>query len=217
MGLPFRPRSPPEPRCRERGATESPSPTTTAWSGAEAMYEKYPDRIIPGEEVKTGEGIDLIGLYLTKEIKKGTGAREACDLIREDGGIVYLPHPYASGKGGGGKYAETLAPYVDVVEVFNARMHPGRLNRPAQALAEANGKLMGAGSDAHTLREVGGAWVEVPVHNNHPAELLEALVHAQVGEEPLPSGFTWPQHGRKSERTFRGRSMFSLTMRNPSL
>ena len=35
------------------------------------MYEKYPDRIIPGEEVKTGEGIDLIGLYLTRRDRKG--------------------------------------------------------------------------------------------------------------------------------------------------
>ena len=62
----------------------------------------------------------------------------------------------------------------------------GACNRPAHALAQAHGKLCGAGSDAHTLREVGGAWVEVPVHENHPAALLEALVHAQVKGRTAP-------------------------------
>ncbi|MBT8398503.1 MAG: PHP domain-containing protein [Gemmatimonadetes bacterium] len=150
------------------------------------MYERYPDRIIPGEEVKTREGFDLIGLYLTREIPKGTPARETCDLIRNDGGLVYLPHPYAPGKGGGGRHAEALAPDVDVIEVFNARLHPGRLNEPALALADAHGKVKGAGSDAHSLREVGGAWVRVPVHENTPRALMGALEQAQVEGRTAP-------------------------------
>ena len=151
-----------------------------------AMHEKYPDQIIPGEEVKTREGIDLIGLFIQREIPKGTGARDACELIREDGGIVYLPHPYAPGKGGGGRHAEALAPFVDVVEVFNARLHPRRWNGPAEELARSHGKLRGAGSDAHTLREVGGAWVEVPAHENRPGELLEALATGKVQGRTAP-------------------------------
>lgn len=151
-----------------------------------AMYEKHPDRIIPGEEIKTREGIDLIGLFIKREIPKGTGAEEACGLIREDGGIVYLPHPYAPGKGGGGRFAEALAPSVDIVEVFNARLHPGRWNEPAEELARSHGKLRGAGSDAHTLREVGGAWVEVPVHPNRPEALLQALAEGSVEGRTAP-------------------------------
>ncbi len=38
------------------------------------MAERHPDRIIPGEEVKTAEGIDVIGLYVSREIPKGTPA-----------------------------------------------------------------------------------------------------------------------------------------------
>jgi len=150
------------------------------------MHEKHPDRIIPGEEVKTREGIDLIGLYIRKEIPKGTGAQDACHLIREEGGIVYLPHPYAPGKGGNGRHAEALAPLVDVVEVFNARLHPGRWNEPAETLAESHGKLRGAGSDAHTLGEVGGAWVEVPAHENRPEALLRALARGRVQGRTAP-------------------------------
>ncbi|MFC1662365.1 PHP domain-containing protein [Gemmatimonadota bacterium] len=99
------------------------------------MHRKYPDRVIPGEEVRTEEGIDLIGLFLGREIPEGTPAREVVRQVREQGGLAYLPHPFAAGKGGSGRFAEALAPLVDVVEVFNARLHPGRRNTPAEALA----------------------------------------------------------------------------------
>ena len=62
---------------------------------ARRMAEAHPDQIIPGEELKTAEGIDVIGLYLTEEIPKGTPARETIERVREQGGISYLPHPYS--------------------------------------------------------------------------------------------------------------------------
>jgi dephospho-CoA kinase len=144
------------------------------------MAAEFPDRVIPGEEVKTAEGIDVIGLYLTDEIPKRTPARETVERVRAQGGIPYLPHPYARGKGGGGKYAEELAPLVDVVEVFNARLHPGRLNAPAEDLARRHRRLRGAGSDAHTLGELGGARITTPFHPNRPGALRRALAHAEV-------------------------------------
>ena len=45
---------------------------------ARRMAERHPDNVIPGEEVRTAEGIDVIGLYLSEEIPKGTPAREVC-------------------------------------------------------------------------------------------------------------------------------------------
>ena len=144
------------------------------------MAEAYPDSVIPGEEVRTKEGIDVIGLYIEEEIPKGTPASEVCRRVKDQGGLVYLPHPYARGKGGGGRYAEELAPLVDIIEVFNGRLHPGRLNEPGEGLAARWSKPRGAGSDAHMLGEVAGAWVEVVQHPNEPAALLAALEHAQV-------------------------------------
>ena len=75
-----------------------------------AMAERHPEAVIPAEEVRTAEGIDVIGLYLRVEIPRGTPAREVCDRVHEQGGLVYLPHPYAEGKGGGGRHAESLVP-----------------------------------------------------------------------------------------------------------
>ncbi|MEQ8329457.1 MAG: dephospho-CoA kinase [Longimicrobiales bacterium] len=159
------------------------------------MAEAHPDEIIPGEEVKTAEGIDVIGLYLREEIPKGTPGLETIERIRAQGGIPYLPHPYAKGKGGGGRYAEEWGPLVDVIEVFNARMHPGRLNAPAAALADRLGALRGAGSDSHMVGELGGAWVELPDHPNRPEALLRALGSARTGGQTAPHwvhlGSTW--------------------------
>ena len=145
-----------------------------------AMAERHPDAVIPAEEVRTAEGIDVIGLYLRSEIPKGTPAREVCDRVHDQGGVVYLPHPYAAGKGGNGRHAEALAPHVDVVEVFNGRLHEPRQNELAEELAERHGRLRGAGSDAHTLGEVAKSWVELPVHPNEPAALMEALALGRV-------------------------------------
>jgi len=168
-------------RARSRGFGRIAITDHNEVSVALRMAEAFPDRIIPGEEVKTAEGIDVIGLYLSKVIPKGTPALETVSLIREQGGIPYLPHPYAAGKGGGGCMAEELAGLVDVVEVFNARLHPGRLNVPAEDLARRHGRLRGAGSDAHTLAELGGAFVEAPDHPNRPEALLRALASGRVG------------------------------------
>ena len=173
-------------RAQERGIHRLAITDHNLLELALEMHQRYPEVIIPGEEVRTSEGIDLIGLYIKRQIPKGTPARDACQLIREDGGVIYLPHPYARGKGASGRFAEALAPLVDVVEVFNARLHPGRLNAPAVALAEAHGKLKGAGSDAHTVGEVGGGWVELPRHENSPEGLLGALAQGRVGGKTTP-------------------------------
>lgn len=145
------------------------------------MHEAHPDEIIPGEEVKTAEGIDVIGLYLHEVIPKGTPGRETIERIRAQGGIPYLPHPYAKGKGGGGRWAEEWGPHVDVIEVFNARLHADELNEKGAALADRLGKLRGAGSDSHTVGELGGAWVELPAHPNRPESLRAALAAGRTG------------------------------------
>ena len=144
------------------------------------MAARHPDAVIPGEEVRTAEGIDVIGLYLREEIPRGTPALETCRRIREQGGLVYLPHPYASGKGGSGRLAEELASHLDIVEAFNARLRNPERNRRARDLAARHGIPQGAGSDAHTVSEVGGAWVEVADHPNEPRELLLALQRAEL-------------------------------------
>jgi len=177
-------------RALERGMGRIAVTDHNELRAALELHGRHPDLVIPGEEVKTAEGIDVIGLYLREAIPKGTPAAEVCARVREQGGLVYLPHPFARGKGGSGRHAEALADRLDIVEVFNARLHPGHLNEPAETFAERHGLVRAAGSDAHTVGEVAGAWVEVPRHPNEPQALLEALRLARVRGRTTP----WAVH-----------------------
>lgn len=49
--------------------------------------------VIVGEEIMTESG-EVIGLYLKKEIPQGLSCKETIAQIREQKGIVYVPHPY---------------------------------------------------------------------------------------------------------------------------
>lgn len=149
-------------------------------AAAVALRAEFPDRVIVGEEVKTAEGVDVIGLFLEERIPAGTPARRTCELILEQGGVVYVPHPFAGGKGGGGRILPAIEDLVDVVEGFNARIHDPALNRQAVAWAGQRGLPVGAGSDAHTLREVGRAAVELPAFEFSRAGLLGALADGRI-------------------------------------
>ncbi|HEX6939967.1 MAG TPA: PHP domain-containing protein [Longimicrobiales bacterium] len=144
------------------------------------LKERYPDRVIVGEEVRTAEGVDIIGLYIAERIPKGTPARETCERIRAQGGIVYVPHPFIGGKGGGGRLLDEIGPLVDAVEGFNGRIHLQRLNDRAVAWARERRLPVGAGSDAHTLHEVGRTYVEVPPFDDAPAAFLAALRDGRI-------------------------------------
>ncbi len=167
-------------RALERGLSRVCITDHNAIHAALDLAERYPDRVIPGEEVKTAEGVDVIGLYMSEWIPKGTPARETCERIREQGGLVYVPHPFAGGKGGGGRILPEIEDLVDVVEGFNARIHDPSLNERARDWARERGLPLGAGSDAHTLGEIGRGYVEVPPFDHDAASFLNALAHGQV-------------------------------------
>lgn len=159
------------------------------------LKQRFPERIIVGEEVKTAEQVDVIGLFINRRIPRGTGAQQTCALIHEQGGIVYVPHPFAAGKGGGGKILAVIEAEVDAIEGFNARLHDPVLNERAAAWGRTRDLPLGAGSDAHTLGEVGRAWVNMPWCAAEPAAFLAALrdatIHGRASSRAVHLASTW--------------------------
>lgn len=139
------------------------------------LRDRAPDRVIAGEEVRTAEGPDLIGIFLTEAIPRKTPLREACEMIRAQGGVVYVPHPFDLRRRGGGEHLHAVADLVDVVEGHNARTWGAGVNERGAEWAAEHGKPLGAGSDAHSLGEVGTAYVEVPPFEHNRESFLAAL------------------------------------------
>jgi predicted metal-dependent phosphoesterase TrpH len=120
-------------------------------------------RVIAGEEIRTLHG-EIIGLFLREEIPGGLSPLATVALIREQGGLVYLPHPFDGVRESAfrGEELEQIAGMVDVVEVNNGRSMRRAYGRNALRLAARIGTLLGAGSDAHFEGEVGRSYMDVP-------------------------------------------------------
>ena len=61
--------------------------------GALALRDRLPVRVVVGQEVKTSVG-EIIGLFLTECVPHGVKPAEAAARIHDQGGLVYVPHPY---------------------------------------------------------------------------------------------------------------------------
>jgi predicted metal-dependent phosphoesterase TrpH len=137
-------------------------------------------RVIVGEEIRTQAG-EIIGLFLTERIPYVLPAAEAIARIREQAGLVYLPHPYDASRSSLGADADRLCAdgMADVVEVFNAKIADQALNQRAAELAARWGLCGRAGSDAHDPAGVGAAYLEMPDFDG-PSAFLESLRGARV-------------------------------------
>jgi predicted metal-dependent phosphoesterase TrpH len=145
--------------------------------------DDLPIRVIPSEEVKTSEG-EIIGYFLSELVPKGLTPEETVKRIKDQGGLVGVPHPFDSMRTASRLRTEALdrlvqADLVDILEVFNARSHNTQDNDRALHYAKKHNLAMSAGSDAHTLREVGRAYVEVPPFDT-AEEFLEALRKGKI-------------------------------------
>jgi predicted metal-dependent phosphoesterase TrpH len=143
-------------------------------------------RVIVGEEIRTREG-DVIGLFLTGRIPYVLPLAEVTRLIRAQGGLIYLPHPFDPGRSSLGPVAEQLCAegLADIVEVFNAKIEDPALNRRAAELAARYGLPGGAGSDAHDPDGIGAAYLEMPDFDG-PREFLTRLAGAKITGEHRP-------------------------------
>ena len=140
--------------------------------------------VIPGEEVKTDNQGEVIGLFLQEEIPRGLTFAETIEAIRAQNALVYLPHPFDR------MHAipdpRTLHRHladIDVFEVYNARLMRESFNAEALRFARKYDLTMGAGSDAHVLLGVGTGALKMRAFNG-PEEFLVSLRGAEILRRP---------------------------------
>jgi predicted metal-dependent phosphoesterase TrpH len=116
------------------------------------------NKIIVGEEITTADG-EIIGLFLTRLVEPGLRAIDAAHNIRDQGGLVYIPHPFETvRKGITMQTLDEIADIVDIIEVHNGRALLQNYGPKAAAWAKSHGKAGASSSDAHGYAGLGNSY-----------------------------------------------------------
>lgn len=121
------------------------------------FLEKFNIKVIIGEEIFTTKG-EIIGLFLNEKIEPFLSPEETIRKIKEQNGIVYIPHPYDK------KRHKTVLSFeeieknqkdIDIIECHNGRNISLEYSKKQNEIAEKFKKLKMVGSDAHIFFELG--------------------------------------------------------------
>jgi len=150
-----------------------------------------PVRLVTGVEVSTRQG-HLIGLFVTKAPRPMRSVEESIDAIKEQGGLVVVPHPL-------GRLVPSLSRRridsllaggyeIDGIETYNpSPANAAQRDTVTAANAEWGLAEIGA-SDAHFWQHVGAAHTRFP--GTTPDDLRHAIVDRTAragGQERRPA------------------------------
>lgn len=170
-------------RAREIGLNRVAVTDHNTIEGALAAQRLAPDLVIVGEEIETETGGELIAYFVTEVVPRGLPVGETLCRLQAQGAVVSISHPLDSLRGSalGERLTLEFIEQVDALEVFNARCLRASDNRRAAELAKHCGKAVTAGSDAHTLRELGAGYLTLPPFKGTPAAFRACLAQATPG------------------------------------
>ncbi|MEA2209229.1 MAG: hypothetical protein QOF54_1706 [Solirubrobacteraceae bacterium] len=137
-------------------------------------------KVIVGEEIKTADQGEVIGLFIEQKIPRGLTLERTVDEIKRQGGVVYVPHPFDR--------MHSVPDYenllkildeVDAIEVFNPRVAIASFNDEAARFAAKYRLPAGAGSDSHVAQGLGSA--RIRMHDfDGPREFVQSLRDAEI-------------------------------------
>ncbi len=165
--------------CRDKGIERLAITDHNRARAALDLAHSFPMLIIPGEEIMTTRG-ELLAWYIREEIPAGLSPFETIHRLRDQGAVIGIAHPFDRYRHGAWelKDLDSIIDHVDAIEVLNARCLNADDNAKAKAYAEKHGKLMVAGSDAHTPREYGRGLNLLPPFSNNADGFRQALASA---------------------------------------
>ncbi len=174
--------------------------------GALALQAHPALQVIVGEEIRTTHG-EITGLFLRECVPPGLSPQETIQRIRDQNGVVVIPHPLDRMRQSALAYDALLAvlDLVDALESVNARVVFSADNRLAGNLAVRHDLLQSAGSDAHQGYEIGRAYVEMPAFRSRAdfmTSLAKGTVNGHISSPFVHVGSTYAKLA-KSMRTER--------------
>jgi predicted metal-dependent phosphoesterase TrpH len=167
-------------RCQQVGINAIAIADHGTIEGALRMQELAPFPVIIAEEMLTPVG-EIMGVFLTKGIPSGSSVQATIDSIKTQDALVCLPHPFDTLRRLRLSESEIdeLAKQVDIVETFNARSRLAGPSKKAWAYARKHGLPTSAGSDAHSIAEIGSTYIEMPEFEGKD-DYLQALAQGKI-------------------------------------
>ncbi|MEX2308640.1 MAG: PHP-associated domain-containing protein [Pirellulales bacterium] len=190
-----------ERHCRNRGLGLAATDHNEI-RGAVRLCERERVPVIPGIEVGTEEGIDLLVYFDSASaleafyigavepylrhrfmVRSWIRAEQCLGAAREMGGYISLAHPFALGRksleyqhGRRGKsFVQIVLDGVDAIELHNGGVHR-QANLKAGTYAATAGKRLTVGSDSHRLGTIGSSGTYLSTAcGTTPAELFYSL------------------------------------------
>ena len=141
-------------------------------------------KVIVGEEVKTANQGEVIGLFLSEKIPRGLTLEQTVAEIRRQGGLVYVPHPFDR--------LHSVPDYehllrilddIDAIEIFNPRVAIPSFNEEAARFAAKYRIIAAAGSDSHVAAGLGSVRLRMRDFDG-PQEFLQSLRDAEIQIKP---------------------------------
>lgn len=163
---------------------------------AQQLHKELGDNIIVGEEIMTTAG-EIIGLFLTEAIPAGLTPQATVAKIKDQSGIVYIPHPFETvRKGLHPSILEELVDDIDIIEVCNGRAFFQNRSEQAVVWARLNNKPSAASSDAHGPRGLGSTYTALtePPNSTNLVELIAGGV--PITGRPTMRSLLYPKLNR---------------------
>ena len=123
---------------------------------------------------------ELLAAYVQEHIPPYLTPMDTIDQLRQQGAFISVSHPFDRVRKGSWDPDDLLeiTPYVDAIEIFNARCYLTLANQQAQEFAHQHGLAGTAGADAHTLLELNRAVMRIPEFEN-AISLRQALTQGE--------------------------------------
>lgn len=167
---------------------------------AQELLKSFGDKVIVGEEIMTQSG-EIIGLYLEEKVPKNLSLADTIRLIKNQGGLVYVPHPLETVRHGLQiNVLEEVVDSIDIVEIGNGRSL--FQSRYSQILVWSNlNHLVGAASsDAHGRVGLGHTYTsiaELPTKQNLKHLLSTGI---PIIQRPGLRALLYPKYNRLMKR-----------------
>ncbi len=147
---------------------------------AREKAERYGVKVIVAEEVKTADQGEVIGLFIEDKIPRGMTLQETIAAIRDQNGLVYVPHPFDRMHSVPDyEHLLDVVEDIDAIEVFNPRVAFSSFNEEAERFAAKYRIVAGAGSDSHVAAGLGSVKIRMRDFDG-PEEFLESLRDADI-------------------------------------